>query len=455
LYLVSAALLGFAFGQSFPLFSVAVCLVSYHLAAACIQWSTRNRIVQWIGSMVIFLPFFGLLKNRIASPLQVEFSLLENALMILVGVVSFGLTVVGVARQRRGDARASVPRTKSSAGTPDWLISLFKIPCPTSSATRAQVWFELKTSGLPVLTIGLAVALLIALLFAISVAVVPVRPFAFGAAVFSVPALLFVLGGNAFGIRRRQGRTYASSFEATQPYGTAQLASLKVLVRSGCLLAALIAVGVSAWTSSSLMDAWGTWADGRREVILGLLKLRSQIGDAFGGLTGYALAAQAVVASIAVAVMVAGRAALEALRARYPRRLLVVGSLLLLWCLTIILMVLAGRSRIASEFLVDAIIWAKRWVTAGTLVPAAVIVLATVYLFWSGLAERVLTLRYACGALVISAAFGAAWLTVLQTAGVQLATLPAANAVPILSLLLLPLMASALAPWSLSRTRHI
>ncbi len=131
------------------------------------------------------------------------------------------------------------------------------------------------------------------------------------------------------------------------------------------------------------------------------------------------------------------------------------GSLLLLWCLATILIVLAGRSGIASALLVDVIIWAKRWVTASTLVPAAIIVLATAYLFWSGLAERVLTLRYACGALAISAAFGAAWLTVLQTAGVQLVTLPAANAVPMLSLLLLPLMASALVPWSLSRIRHI
>ena len=50
-YLVSAALLRFAFGQPLPLFSVAVCLVAYHFAHSCVQWSTRNRVVQWIGSM--------------------------------------------------------------------------------------------------------------------------------------------------------------------------------------------------------------------------------------------------------------------------------------------------------------------------------------------------------------------------------------------------------------------
>ena len=36
---------------------------------------------------------------------------------------------------------------------------------------------------------------------------------------FGLPILVFLLGGNAFGIRRKQGRTYLSAFEATQPYG--------------------------------------------------------------------------------------------------------------------------------------------------------------------------------------------------------------------------------------------
>ncbi len=61
------------------------------------------------------------------------------------------------------------------------------------------------------------------------------------------------LGANAFGIRWRPGRRYVSAFEATQPYGTARLAGLKVLVRSVCVLAALVAVGVSVWASQSFI----------------------------------------------------------------------------------------------------------------------------------------------------------------------------------------------------------
>ena len=82
-------------------------------------------------------------------------------------------------------------------------------------------------------------------------------------------------------------------------------------------------------------------------------------------------------------------------------------------------------------------------------------VLATVYVFWSAFAERLLTVRYASGAVAISAAFGAAWLTVLHMAGVQLAGMSAMNAVSILSPALLPPIFSVLAPWSLSRIRHL
>jgi hypothetical protein len=81
-------------------------------------------------------------------------------------------------------------------------------------------------------------------------------------------------------------------------------------------------------------------------------------------------------------------------------------------------------------------------------------VLATAYLLWRVLAERLLTLRQACGATLASAAFGAAWVTVLTAAGAPLAVKPMTDAAPLLSPVLLPLMAAVLATWSLSRVRH-
>ena len=77
----------------------------------------------------------------------------------------------------------------------------------------------------------------------------------------------------------------------TQSYGTAQLVGLKVLVRTACMLIALIAVGLSIWASSSLVSAWGTKSRGP-----GAVWLPPEFGDSFAGQMAYSYVAQAVIA---------------------------------------------------------------------------------------------------------------------------------------------------------------
>jgi hypothetical protein len=448
-YLVSAAILGYAFGQPFPLLGAAAVIVVVHLTYICIQWSTQSRVIQWIGSLVIGLPAFFLLKDRAGSPHEINFSFAEYAAMCVICVVSIVLTVAGVARQRRGDAIGTAPRAAKSGVYPVWLVDLFRFSCPTSSATRAQVWFELKSSGLPALAVGLGLGMLIFVLFAISIPVEVTRPFAIVSVVIAAPALLLLLGGNAFGIRRRQGRTYASAFELTQPSRTAQMAGLKVLLRTACLLVALTVVGVSIWASSSLLGSWGSWVvEGGKDAVPEFLKLRQEIGAALAGMMASAYVAQVVITSVAVGVLVAALATFAALRARYPRRLLIVGSMLLFHGLALVLLALAEQEEIASPLVVETVFAATGW----TLVVA--MVLATIYLGWSGVAERALTIRYAIGASMVSAAFAMAWLTVLHAAGVQFAGMAAAGVVGIMWPVLLPPVAGVFAPWALGRVRH-
>jgi hypothetical protein len=262
---------------------------------------------------------------------------------------------------------------------------------------------------------------------------------------FSLPAVL-LLGGNAFGVRARQGRTYASAFDATQACGTTRMAGLKVLVRSVCLLAALVAVVVSMWTSLSFIPVSESGAPLRAYVPF--RGWQRAIEATAGAMSAYELLALAFVTVIVVPVMVGSRAALPALRTRYPRRVKITGWLLLLYGLARVLLALAGQRGFRPETLTNALIVATPWIAATATV------LATVYFLWSVLAERLLTLRAACGAILVSAAFGVAWVTVLRAAGVQLAGLPTTDAVWILSPILLTLMAGVLAPWSLSRIRH-
>ena len=463
-YIGSALVLRATFGYPFPLAPLAAWVAAFHIAQWAVQWGTSNKAVQWVGSIAASLLFGGLGFWRTQEwPARFDLTIGDYALFASIAVASFGLAVAGVARQRRGDARAAIPRTVTRSRFSDWLAGLFRLPCPTTSATRALVWFDLKSSGLPVLAIGGALAIVIPLAFVVTTQIDVVlsgfytrpvtRLVAVGVAMLSLPAVL-LLGGNAFGIRIRQGRRYASAFEATQAYGTARIAGLKVLVRSICLVAGLLAVGTSIWTSASVipfdvLEDNDTFIDKSRNPLSGWMRA---IEGTVGAMSAYELLALAFVTFIAVAVMVTLRAAFPALRARYPRRVNIAISLLLVHGLLLVLLGLAEQHGIASTF----VFYAAQDVTNRVIAVVGVAsVLATVYLFWTVLAERLLTPRQACGVLFVSAAFGAAWMTVLTAAGVPLGTMPARDAVQLLIWpTLLPLMASVLAPWSFSRIRH-
>ena len=448
IYIACAALLGFAFGQPLPLFSVALWILASRFLYTSVQWAIPSRSVQWGVSIVLYWPLFLMLKDGVAAPLQVHFSLAQYALLIFIVVVSFGLTVAGVARQRRGDIAASVPRKASWAGYPNWLINLFRFPCPTASATRAQIWFELKSSGLPILVLGLGLGAMIFLLFAIGIAVTPVRHGAVAVGMFFAPALLIALGGNAFGIRRKQGRSYASLFEATQPYATAQMSGLKILIRTCCVLAGLLTIASSLWASSSLISEWGTWVVEGKDSAPGMLDARKDLGAAVGSLTGRWLALPAILVSLVVALMVASRASFTALRARYPRRVNIAGVLLLAYILSFLLLVLAVSLEWAPDFLPAAVLKATAWIVAATML------VGTACLCWRVLEERLMTPRQAWIVGLVLAVFALTWIWLVRAAGVSLTGIDAAEALWRLWPVFLPLTFTVLAPWSLSRIRH-
>ena len=461
-YLVSALVLRLTLGYPFPLLSVAAPIAAGHLAYNAADWSTRSKAVQWLASQVTVGTIGVIAVRRWEGwPTLFDFSPADYAFMAAMSVASFGVTVIGVARQRHGSAPAAAPRA-AVGGFPELLVNRFRFRCPTSSATRAQVWFDLRSSGLPVLTLGVGLAIVIPLLFVATTQLDLVlsrfypepatRLVAVVVAVFSMPAVLILLAGNAFGIRARQGRTYASAFEATQACGTARMAGLRVLVRSVCVTAALVAVGTSVWTSASVipfdvlegMDN-DTLIEKSRAPLSGWMRA---IRSGVGAMSADELLLLAFVTCTLVAVMVAWRAADAALRARYQRRQRIAGSVLLVYALALVLLARAGERGIGPEIPLGAILEATKWIAA------AAIVLATGYLSWKVFEERLLTLRQASSAMLFSAAFGMAWVTVLGATGVSLAGMPTTDAAWMLSPALLPLLVSVLAPWSLSRIRH-
>jgi hypothetical protein len=475
IYLVSALLLRVTSGYAFPLLPVAAWMAALTVIGVAGTWSTRNKSVQ-VNTMVTATAFAWLISiERLTAveiprnydwpprlwPMLFDWPRTDYAVIALIGLASFGLTFAGVARQRRGDGWAEAPSTERG-GLWAWLVNLFRLPCPTSSAARAQIWFDLRSNGLPLLMIGVTLAIVILLISAVSGPIdaainadprvpCPIKECFYARAwppILTPLSVLTVLllAGNAFGIRRRQGRTYISAFEATQAYSTVQLAALKLFVKSACVLAALVAIGVSAWLSLPLLgDAvfiqmWG----------VPLSSQASGFNDALAALTGYEQLAIAVVGAIGIVVWVAAFATLGALWTRYSRRVNIAGALLLLFCLALTTLAVAEGNGSVSPFVIDAVVVAARWIAATALAGA------TVYLYRNGLAERTLTPRYALAALLVSAAFVAAWVTLRRAAGLQMASMPWASVASMLMWpLFLPLFTGALAPWSLSRVRHL
>jgi hypothetical protein len=465
IYVISALLLRATFGYSFPLLSAAAWIAALNVVLVATHWCSRTRVVQMLGGMAPAAVWSGLVGSHFNGeidwhdasslwPTLFDVPFADYALIGVICLASFGLTVAAVDRQRHGDGRVPIPW--SGVGFPDRLITLFRFPCPTSSAALAQVWFELRSRGLPLLSIGVALALVNLFLYAVSGPIDALltghfrpyvacadrgcfyaRPLSMLFAVGSVASVL-ALGGNAFGILARQGRAYVSPFEVTQPYGTGRVAVLKVLVRSVCVLMALATVGVSVWAPGSLIAAGEIFGDPLRSV-------QRTLEGAAGALTGYERLALAVIGGIGAAMMVASRAALAALWTRYPRRLNIAGSLLLLYGGVLVLLTLAGQR---WNVPLGAILRATSWIAASA------ILCATVYLAWRTFEERLLTLYQAWGIVLLSALFAAAWLTLLRAAGVSLNGMPAVDAVRILSPALLPLTLGVLAPWSYSRVRH-
>jgi hypothetical protein len=466
IYMASALLLRAISGYPFPLLPLAAWIMGLTVIFRAVNWSTRSIMVLTLGSTAAFIVWVRFARYRLNfdyhdSPdlwaAKFDFSFADVVLIALIGIACFAFTVARVAQQRRGDTQSAAPPI-AGGRLRSRLIDLFHLQCPTTSAIRAQIWFDLKSRGLPLLTIGAALAAIIFLLFAASGPIDAmlhdqfhftcekvreqrcfiVRGWAWLLAVFS-PLVILGLGGNAFGIRWNKGGI--STFDATQPCDTAWMAGLRILTSVACILGAITITQVSTWISMSVFGV-----ETFRQVTNVPL---NRFQDAFMALGWGEWLALAVLLLVFVCVWVAVRAALGAIWIRHARRVSIGAVLILICSLALVLLAYAVNERVVSPGVVGTIFTTARWMFA------AVLAFMTAYLLWSGFAERVITLRYLCVALVVSAAFGVAWLTVLHIPGETLAGKSMLNAAVTLSPALLPLILGLLAPWSLNRIRHV
>lgn len=232
-----------------------------------------------------------------------------------------------------------------------------------------------------------------------------------------------------FGIRHKQGITYMSAFDATRALGTARLVGLKILVTVASILGAWMVIGTSLWFSLPLTRDIIDFAPYQREIVAALATV-----------PGYMLAASAVVVLTQLSTALALIASAEAFLVLHARRLI-------LTVLGLAGYVLVSVLALRGDWVGPSFLEAHAWIVA------AAIPVGAVYVYRQALADRLLTLWHAGGAVLIWAGFAAAYFSVLAESG-AFVDMPSAFIALMASLSLGPLAALAVAPWSFGLIRH-
>jgi hypothetical protein len=449
-YVLPAALLRALTGAALPLLPAAVFIGALAVLVAGASWSTRDvtgrtglAIAAYMGSgaLVKFLdPFRYAGKPFNARGVQAtpELFVLSAkgylAIVVLVAVMYLWICLA-VGRQRRGEEELlrSNPRIHRSAqdsgdimeSIRSTCVEIFRWRCPISSPTAAEIWFELQYYGIPVLLIGVLLALCIPALLSWGNAVHSAIPVVLAACTLSAPFLAGV--GASIWNRRNSSRAAVPAFEAARAIGTAELIGLQVLVTSVCVYAAWILMGASFWLSlPSMADLHLTHSAATRA----MEDIRQY---------GVRLISGLVVGFTALTTLIALLAALRAIASGNGSRVWLAALCVVLYIVAVIVAVAEGR---VGGVVIEVNLWALVIaIPAGTLI-----------LLRKVLTAGILRPRQVLVAVLAWMLFAALCADLLQTGGVLSAH--GALAALALAATLLPLTAVGIAPWSLSRIRH-
>ncbi len=201
--------------------------------------------------------------ERPFNPDMLHFSAGQYVLLALLVLLLYGVTVRCVGLQRQSEPwrfRLARSTIRAGSGNPlgaliDRGTDLLRLPCPTSSPWLAELWLESKRLGLPVVLLGLLLALLVPLL--------PWAQSLLGAQftrplITAAPLVLFFTGiGIGIFNRRTASGGYMNPFEGTRALDTLQLAVIQLGALGAALLLGTALIGISLWLSAPLYDDVG------------------------------------------------------------------------------------------------------------------------------------------------------------------------------------------------------
>jgi hypothetical protein len=445
-YFVPALLLRAFADLALPLASPAALIAVLAALVAGCTWFTRIEAVRLglvfaayvaAGAMLRFLDPF---KNAGGFPIKLGPQLCAISpvgymvvALFIAGVYAWIL--FGVSRQRRGDEEPSWTRSnafgerENRADIFSWLrnasVEVFRWRCPVSSPTAAEVWFEMQCYGVPVLIIGALLSFCIPVLMWAANKTQSAIPLVMAAATVLFPFMAGV--GASIWNRRNSARARVFVFEAARPMGTGKLIALQVLTTSLCISGAWILMLTSTWLSLPLLREFHDYGS---PVALAMEAIHRH-----GLRTASFVAVCFVLLAAALAFLTAFRAFASSYGWRFWFSAWAVGAYSV------------GISiAVASDLLDGAVLGAHFWALAMAIPLATLLVIGKIRA--SGILSS--------GQLaVISLAwllFAAFYLDLLRAGG-ALSGSPAVEALAFASTLL-PLLAAALAPWSISSLRH-
>ena len=447
-YLVPAALLRVLFDAPFPLFPAAALVAAATAGFVMAVWSSQDywtRMLSFFavagiyGSTVVTWTarYPGAIERFIDSPESLldafSFSAWHYAVLLLFFVAAVAITVYAVDRQRHGDkleirrfARAfsgrvnKLPRGRRPFGTPG----------------RAQFWFEMRRSGSRVLLFSVVAAptaffgLLLLNAFGDFREVSTVIWFGLLAC---CPTAFLLMGAEwLLGVKRKQGATSLSTFDATQAMGNSRLILTKLAVLTTSVLAGWLIVACAAAIWLSLWGDPQVWNDPAAVEKFGPI------------LAGVPPSWWVCIAIVAVVLYVSGCT------------MFLAGGW---WCQLhpkiSVTTICVTYSYLALAALDDKRGWfPKPFWEVNAWVLAIAFVIGTVLALRSALRWGFLPKRYFVVALCSWAAYVCAVITAYLTVAAEIVQLPLSATVLGLASLTLPLASVALAPLALASLRH-
>ena len=197
----------------------------------------------------------------IGKPGYFEFAWFEYAIFLGLSTVAFFVTVVAVDRQRHGDRWEFRHLHRL---WPSLTLLSRNRQRPFTSPIAAQFWYEMRRFGNTLLLFGVSFPLILLVLTSTTLWF---NPDWNRAPILSIFALVFcpfvyqLIGANeAIGLRRNQGATRLSAFDATRALSNDHLIAIKLLVIAACSLIGWLIMALVVALQAVTFGDGETWA---------------------------------------------------------------------------------------------------------------------------------------------------------------------------------------------------